>query len=399
MNRKLFIFLFFLLPISLFATQDNLVSNIQGQIHNIAQSYYGVFSSNALGLLYALGVIQLVLTFGFMAMRGELEVAGAFAQLVKTALIIGFFSMLISSPSWFNNIYNSITNLAFQAGGNKANVENVFENMIVMWDKLGEDTYNPIKYLGLMLVGIVVSVAITLLVAQALMYYAFSVLSVYVGILWLGFGSFDQTRPWAINAIANVLRNGFKWMMTLLVLAITFDFVQTLSDTVTNDFSLINMVVLAMTAILITTINAGVGGFVDSYFTGSGSGENSRGMQMAAAVMSAGAGAAMGAYQGAKGASNTIAAAAATGEEKSTLGKAASYLGGMASGATKGAMHGGENFATNWAKTIDPNYSSASSLYSGKNFASAANEKNASQSDPSLANFKNIKTNVSGKIN
>src|SRR5690606_8083834 len=147
-------------------------------------------SSNALGLLYALGVIQLVLTFGFMAMRGELEVAGAFAQLVKTALIIGFFSMLISSPSWFNNIYNSITNLAFQAGGNKANVENVFENMIVMWDKLGEDTYNPIKYLGLMLVGIVVSVAITLLVAQALMYYAFSVLSVYVGILWLGFGSF-----------------------------------------------------------------------------------------------------------------------------------------------------------------------------------------------------------------
>lgn len=355
--KRLFLVTPLFLPILLFGAQDNLISSIQNQIHSMAQSYYSVFSQSALSLLYAFGVIQLVITFGFMAMRGELEITGAVAQLIKTALIIGFFATIIKSPSYFNGIYDGVTNLALKAGGNKANLESVFENMFIMWDKLGEDTLNPIKLLGLLIVGIVASAAITILVAQALTYYAFAVLSSTVGILFLGFASFDQTRPWAINAIANVLRNALKFMMTLLVLAITFDFIQTTSDAVVNDFSLTNMITLAMTAILILSINAGVGGFIDSYFTGSGGGENSSGTQLVQTAMNVAGGAIAGGLAGAKGASDTIAAAKASGQETSALGKIGSYAGGMTSGAAKGGIHGGDSFAKSWAKGIDPNSS------------------------------------------
>lgn len=359
--KRLFLVTPLFLPILLFGAQDNLISSIQNQIHSMAQSYYSVFSQSALSLLYAFGVIQLVITFGFMAVRGELEITGATAQLIKTALIIGFFATIIKSPSYFNGIYEGVTNLALKAGGNKANLENVFENMFIMWDKLGEDTLNPIKLLGLLIVGIVASAAITILVAQALTYYAFAVLSSTVGILFLGFGAFDQTRPWAINAITNVFRNALKFMMTLLVLAITFDFIQTTSDAVINDFSLTNMITLAMTAILILSINAGVGGFIDSYFTGSGGGENSRGTQLIQTAMNAGAGATMGAAMGAKGAADTIAAAKGSGQEMGTFGKMGAYAGGMTSGAVKGGVHGGDSFTKNWAKGIDPNYSGGGS--------------------------------------
>jgi len=363
-----------------------LFSEVKNQINSIFSTYGSIFRNNALGLLVALGVIQIVITFGFMGMRGELEIGGAFAQLVKTALVIGFFSMLISSPSWFIKIHNAFDNLGIAAAGSGANLDDFMNNIGKMWEAvLKQVEENGAIGVGNSILQILAAFFVTIplifMAGQALMYYAFSVVSVYVGILWLGFGSFDQTRPWAINAIANVIRWNAKWMLQMMMIALAFSFVSNLSTMIGSAPTFEHILSLAITILLLFSINSGISGFVDSYFTGSGGGENNRGMQMATAMAAGVTGAAMGAYQGAKGASDTIAAAKATGEEKSTLGKVGSYLGGMVSGATKGAIHGGENFATNWSKTIDPNYSSASSLSSGKNFASAANEQKVAQSD------------------
>lgn len=404
MVRKIFtIFfsLFFSCSFS-FADSGNIPSQIQTKFETMLQNFYPVVEQNALGLLFAFGVIQLVLTFGFMAIRGELEIGGAFAQLVKTALVIGFFSMLIKSPSWFHGIYRGFDTLGIQAGN--LSFDNIINKLFTLWWNILKNTsiWEIGSSIAYIIVGAIATIAIIHLIANALMIYGFMIMSIYVGILFLGFGGFDQTRPWAINSIANVVRYSAKWMATLIVISISFSLINDALQNATNDAK--GIITLFIISLMVATIGAGVNGWVDSYFSGMGGGENNRGMQMASALMSGmaagAAGAGMGMYQGAKGASDTIAAAAATGEEKSTLGKAASYFSGMASGAAKGAMHGGDNFAQNWAKTIDPNSTtSSSSSSSGKNFASAANEKNTSSSDPSLANFKNIKTNVGGEIN
>jgi len=389
-----------------------LFSEVKNQINSIFSAYGSVFRNNALGLLVALGVIQIVLTFGFMAMRGELEIGGAFAQLVKTALIIGFFSMLISSPSWFIKIHNAFDNLGIATAGSGANLDDFMNNIGKMWEAvLKQVSENGAIGVGNSILQILAAFFVTIplifMAGQALMYYAFSVVSVYLGVLWLGFGSFEQTRPWAINAIANVVRWNAKWMLQMMMIALSFAFVSNLSTMIGSAPTFEHILSLAITILLLFSINSGIGSFVDSYFTGSGGGENNRGMQMATALMSGmaagAAGAAMGAYQGAKGASDTIAAAAATGEEKSTLGKAASYFSGMASGAAKGAMHGGDNFAQNWAKTIDPNSTtSSSSSSSDKNFASAANEQKVAQSDGDVGGATKgsfAEPNVGGEIN
>ena len=388
-----------------FAKSENIPSQIQTKFETMLENFYPVVEQNALGLLVAFGVIQLVLTFGFMAIRGELEVGGAFAQLVKTALIIGFFSMLIKSPSWFNDIFHGFDKLGIQAGN--ISLDKIINELFKLWWNILKHTsiWEIGSSIAYIIVGAIATVSIIYLVANALMIYGFMIMSIYVGILFLGFGGLDQTRPWAINSIANVVRYSAKWMATLIVISISFSLINDALQNATNDAQ--GIITLFIISIMVATIGAGVNGWVDSYFSGMGGGENNRGMQMATALMSGmaagAAGAAMGAYQGAKGASDTIAAAAATGEEKSTLGKAASYFSGMASGATKGAMHGGGNFAQNWAKTIDPNSTtSSSSSSSGKNFASAANEQKVAQSDGDVGGATKgsfAEPNVGGEIN
>lgn len=400
--------IFFFSTASFAAQENNLPTQIQKSFEQKTIQYYPKIKADAKALMYSLAVIQLVLTFGFMAIRGELEVGGAFAQLVKTALIVGFFNMILDSPSWLKGIHTGFDTLGTSAGN--VSFDKIIDHMYGMWDKIFSKAsfWEPGLTLVYLLVGLVASAALILLVGEALMLYAFTIFSIYVGIFWVAFGVFDQTRPWAINAISNVVRWGAKWMMILILMSITFSLVDDALTHGTDDTT--SIITLLIVSLMMVSISSGISSFVDSYFTGSGSGENNRGMQMASALMSGmaagaagAAGAAMGAYQGAKGASDTIAAASATGQEKSTLGKAASYFGGMASGAAKGAMHGGGNFAQNWAKTIDPNSTtSSSSSSSGKNFASAANEQKVAQSDGDVGGATKgsfAEPNVGGEIN
>jgi len=353
-------------------TEQNIPSQIQQNFEKKVKVYAPKLQQAAKSILHSLGVISLVLTFGFMAMRGELEIGSAAAQLIKFALIIGFFTWLIDSPQYLKNIYEGFDTLGTSAGNVK--FDEITNRIYAMWSTIFDQSsiWEPGQSIVFGLVGIAATIAILFLVGQALMIYAFTIFSVYIGVFWLGFAGLEQTRPWAIHAISNVVRWSAKWMLMLILISISFSLV---NDALINMKDITSAVTLLIVSLLTVSISTGITSFVDSYFSGMGGGENNRGMQMASTMMSGAAGAAMGAYQGAKGASDTIAAASATGQEKSTLGKATSYLGGMAGGAAKGAMHGGGNFAQNWAKSIDPNSTSSSSSSSGKNFATPTSTK------------------------
>lgn len=359
---KKIVLLIMLAGVSFAFAEGGITGGIQDDLVSQISKFYPTFQSAAKGLLYSLAVISLVVNFGLMAVRGELEITGATAQLVKYALIVGFFSTLINSPSWFVNIHNALNNLAQKAGG-IGNLEDALNNLRNLWVTWWELDFGPTEVansIGLFIIMLVVSIIVFFMISTALTTYAFFLLSVYVGVFFLGFGSHEHTRPWAINAISNLVRNGIKWVLSMLIISIAISSVLNLNkDLLASegmaDFSLwFNF--LGIT-IVFYSVNNGINNWVDSYFTGSGGGENSSGTQLVQTAMNAGAGAITGGLAGAKGAADTIAAAKASGQEMGAMGKIGAYAGGMTSGAAKGGFHGGDSFAKSWAKGIDPNSS------------------------------------------
>lgn len=337
------------------AVEQNLPTQIQTSFDQKIKKFYPTFQSAAKGLLYSLAVISIVLTFSLMAVRGELEITGAVAQLIKYALIVGFFSTLINSPSWFKNIYEGFDAMGASAGGDK--FDNIINNIFSMWDSIlnKASIWKPAEAIGFFLAGIAATLAITILVGQALMIYGFTVMSIYLGVFWLGFGVFEQTRQWAINSIVNVVRLSAKWMMMLILISIALGLVDDVLNKGFEDFnSIITLFVISM---MMVTISSGISAFVDGYFSGFGGGDNNRGMQMASSFIGAGAGAVAGGVAGglagAKGASDTIAAAKATNGGSAGVGaglkSAGQFAGGMAGGMADGASKGIGGLAKDWA--------------------------------------------------
>lgn len=354
-------------------TKQNLPSQVQHDFETKVKNFYPKIAKAAHYLLYSLGVISFVLSLSFMAVKGEFEFGGILAQFIKYALIIGFFKILIDSPNYLKSIYEGLDTLGFQAGNTK--FDNIINKIFDMWMKLYNESsiLEPGKSLALFLVGIVATLALTHLVGTALMIYGFTIFSIYVGVFWLGFASYEHTRPWAINAIVNVIKWSSKWMLMLLLMAVTFMLIDDVLNKDMSNFD--NLVILFVVSVIMVSISTGVTGFVEGYFTGAGGGDNNRGMQMALTAMSAGAGAvagaAMGGIAGAKGAADTIAAAKGTGQEMGGFRKAGAYIaggvGGMSNGALKGGMHGAESMTKDWARSISKNSSNSTSSSSFSN--------------------------------
>ncbi len=364
--------LIFFFPTSSFAAQEkNIPTQVQEKFEQKVQTFYPKIHTAARNILFSLATIQLVLTFGFMAMRGELELGGIFAQFVKTILIVGFFLFVLDSPQYLKSIYQGFDKLGVSAGGNSASMDNITNQFYGMWRKIYDSISitEPFNSLIFVLVGLVASVALLSLVGNALMFYAFTIFSIYVGIFWIGFGTFDQTRPWAINAISNVIRWGAKWMMVMLLMSVTFSLVSDVLSPATAD-DLDSMISLLIVSVLMVSINNGLSSFIDSYFTGSGGGDNNRGMQMLSAGAGAVAGAGAGFVAGAMASPAVQAAKETNPDGKAGIG---TRFAGAMNGAVKGGFEGAEKGAGgtsasvlsgNWAKEIFNHKNNSTNPYS-----------------------------------
>ena len=293
-KKILFIFgLFFFFSPAAFAVQEkNLPTQIQDSFEQKIVKYYPKIQTVSRNLLLSLAVIQLVLSVGFMAIRQELEIGGIFAQLVKTILIVGFFLFILESPQYLKSIYKGFDQLGIQTGN--VSFDQIINRIYGMWDKIFSKTslWEPGSTLAYVIVGALASAALIFLIGQALMIYAFTIFSIYIGMFWIAFGSFDQTRPWAIHAITNVIRWSAKWMMILILMSITFSLVDDALAHGADDTG--SIITLLIVSLMMVSISSGLSSFVDSYFSGMGGGDNNRGMQM----LSAGAGGAVGFVSG-----------------------------------------------------------------------------------------------------
>jgi len=334
--------LIFFFSTASFAVQEkNLPTQIQDSFEQKIVKYYPKIQTVSRNLLLSLAVIQLVLSIGFMAMRQELELGGIFAQLIKTILIVGFFLFVLESPQYLKSIYQGFDKLGIQAGN--VSFDQIINRIYDMWDKIFSkaSVWEPGSTLAYVIVGAIASAALIFLIGQALMIYAFTIFSIYIGMFWIAFGSFDQTRPWAIHAITNVIRWSAKWMMILILMSITFSLVdEALAHGADDTGSIITLLIVSL---MMVSISSGLSSFVDSYFSGMGGGDNNRGMQMLSAAGGAAFGALTGTAAGKMAANDVVKAARASSPDGSAGFKDyAKAAGKMAHSAFSGSHDGAQ---------------------------------------------------------
>ena len=307
------------------------IGNIQDQLDSSIAVFYGPIKAAAQYIFYALAIIDMVIVFGLAAVRNELEIGGIFAKLIQMMLLLLLFKAFFINPDWMKNIYNGFNALADKAnGGTTPSLDAVMDNVGKFWGHLWEKVDdNGWRGLGdsilLLIFAVITTIFISLMVGRALQYYIFFLFSLYVGVFWLGFGSFAFTRQWAFNAIINITKQGAKWMTMMLVVGVTFTLINnSLANGINNP---INLLILGITSIIMWGFSLGIDGWVDSYFTGHGGGENNYlGGKMASTAQSAASGAIGG---GAAAISQVKMAAAASMPESSKGGNSSS--GSMAS--------------------------------------------------------------------
>ena len=330
---------------------NNFPSYTMDKFDQMISSFYDPIKGPARWLFVTLGLMQMVITFGFMFLRQEMEMGAVMAALIRFILFYGLFLAIFDHPDWMKSVFNGFTELANRAThGNVSSLDKVVENITHMWwyiwTTIQSNGWKHIpESLTLVAIGAIETIVVAILVGIALMTYAFFVFSLYVGVFWIGFGSFEYTRPWAINSVVNVIRWGAKWFMQLLIISVTFTIVnQMMTDPWSNLFDYVALVVVSL---MMVTVAFGANGFVDSYFNGHGGGDNSVGVQMAHAFVSNSIrNISRGAQQGASAGYSAVKEAAAAGGNSGggkggAIKTALKATGGAAIGAAAGMTAGG----------------------------------------------------------
>jgi P-type conjugative transfer protein TrbL len=305
------IFLFLILPIAIFAADgNNIGTQIVNSIASATSGWNNAFSSAGVFIFWALAVINLVTTFGFMAAKGDLDFGSIMAKVIQIFLLFGFWMMLLGSfgLGWMKTIPKSFQQLATNATGVNFSADTLLDQITVLYSHLFDkmSVFSPVQSAMLALIGLVAIIIMTLLVAKALTNLGFSTLSVYMSSLFFGFGAWDQTRSWAINSITNIIRYSAKYMGVLLIIQITIGILNQAIAAVDTDSG--GLGVLLIVSLIAYSFAHGIESFIDGYFTGFGGGENLAGGSLAKSMA---AGAAGGAITAGGGAISQVKAAAA----------------------------------------------------------------------------------------
>ncbi len=271
------------------------IGNIQDQLDSSIALFYTPIKKAAEFVFYALAIIDMTIVFGLAAVRNELDIGGIFAKLLQMMLLLLLFKTFFTHLYWLFDLFDGFNSLADKAnGGTTPSLDAIMDNVGKfwgdVWDKVDDNGWRGLgNSLMLITFAVIATIFISLMVGRALQYYIFFLFSLYVGVFWIGFGSFSFTRQWAYNSIINILKQGAKWMTMMLVVGVTFTMINNSLANGINDP--VNLIILGITSIIMWGFSLGVDGWVDSYFTGHGGGENNYlGGKMASTAQSAASG-------------------------------------------------------------------------------------------------------------
>lgn len=329
---------------------NNIVKQTQTSLTSEIKKMEAKVKPAAIWVFWTFALIEMIIVFGFMLLRQEIEIGPIFANLVRLILIFGLFFWFFQNTAVLKTIFDSFQQLGTAATPNSnINLDSIIEQIGKMWENVSNSlsAFNIGNSILLIVLASFATIALVLLIAKALTIYMFFLFSLYVGVIFFAFASLQYTRQWAINAITNIIRSGAKFMMVILVMGIMINFINTAVQNATQDTG--SLLYLFIMSFLTWSFIMGIDAWVDSYFTGLGGGENNAGIQLAHSMM---LGAGMGAVGGALGGYSAVKEAASVNQNNSSnkfssFMKAASAAAlGAGAGATSGAIKGGLGFNT-----------------------------------------------------
>ena len=368
--KKIFLFLF-LSPILIYANGNNLGSTTLSTYQIGSSAWYPIFKQASLWLFGALAIIELVLMFGLKAIKGELEIAGIFAELIRLTLLFGLFLNFYANPNWMDAIFQGFSTLGNQ--GNAAAGVSTVVSIDTLTDSAAEllktinqnqSWFNPVDSVVLGLIGLIAALTILFLGIELLVAYVKFLLYLNLSVLFFAFGAFSYTRQWAYNSVTNIIKAGTEYMLIKLIIGLSIANIKTQAPiAMSSEGSLFSLLI---TVLMIFGLTRMIHGVAESFFTGQGvANSGSLGSIAKGAMMGAAAGATGGA---AAGLSQVKAAAVESGSTSLGIGNGgmstgkgtgkignfirssakntAATVGGAAMGAASGAIKGSMGFST-----------------------------------------------------
>lgn len=311
---KTFLLILFVLAPAAFAAIDpnaNQANSLMATFQSASTSWRAAIVPAAKYVFYTLVIMDWVIEFGFMAIKGT-DIGEIFAVLIRKTLVIGFFLMLFTHGDWLATIPNSLAQIGNNAAGMSVSPDNILlyalQIVDAIWD--GISLTEIADSLILVFAGIVLLIAFGLMAAQLFMTYVKMYALLAVAPLIFSLAGLQNTRQMAYNPFFAIIKVGLELMFLKLFLGLTITKVQAFAASVETDNSSI-MTMIAVSVLMVGVVHM-IPGMVESVATGSLGANSTAGLGMAQAA-AAGVGGAVG---GAVGAGAAVKAASNLAKEQ-----------------------------------------------------------------------------------
>jgi len=293
--------------------------------------WQAAFIDIARWVFLALATIDMVLTFGMMALKGEIEFSGVVATLIQKILIYGFFLGMLGTMEWLAQIPDSGLDIAERVnGGIAVTPDYVFVKAIELAVKIFSemDAWSPALSLGYALVGIISFLSFLWMAVKLFITWVKICFILALAPFAFALGALGYTRSMAFNPFIILIKTTFEFVIILMVIGLVCnlvmggEYVAKLEKNWGSLLSLLGIVFICMSVVEMS------GGIIEGLFNGSIIGNSMAGLGAAKLAAAAAAGAAAGAATGGVGGVGTVKAAASLAKEQ------------LGAGASKGAIAG-----------------------------------------------------------
>ena len=191
-------------------------------IQSTAQTWNGRLHGYAVSLFWSLAVIQFVMTFFPLVIRGA-DFGEIVGELVKTILTLGFFAaLLLYSADWAQALIDSFRQAGAHAAGlpgKGLNPGDMFSTAVELADTVGgAETWNPATAVAIALSGLLVLLCFTFISAFMFVTLVESYIVINASVLFMGFGGSQWTREYALAILKYAVSVGAKlFVLTLIV--------------------------------------------------------------------------------------------------------------------------------------------------------------------------------------
>lgn len=313
-NSKLGTFLSVLILLIIFQTPTLAVENsdsILKMIDTGTQAWIPIVKQACLYVFFSLATINLVWTFGMMALRG-FELNEFFTEVIKKIMYIGIFVFLFNVDYWLNTLMQGFIQLGTDvSSGNPVTPSNIISSALqiikAIWDATG---WNIPKTLFLFICGVIILIAFTFMAIDLLLAYIKFYLINIVAFFALALGGLEHFKQIGLNPILTAIKVGIELFLLMAFMALAISSIQNAVVQVKEAITINLILDLLVMSLIFAVISKLIPTVIEAVFQGTigDSGAASSGFKAVAAMTG---GMAVGAVAGTIGATRAIQAAKA----------------------------------------------------------------------------------------